>query len=108
MHILALQHTKREGLEGRLSCTLLNLYTNQELQEASVIDTTPSTTLNIYPYNSKTDIFDLRSLQLHNYGFVYSLYNECSMERQESNEGRAKLYEYKSGSRIERMSPSSV
>jgi len=30
------------------------------------------------------------------------------MEWQESSEGQANLYEYKSGSKIERMSPSSV
>jgi len=50
------------------------LYTNQESQEGSVIDTTSSTSINIYPYNSKTDIFHIRSLLLQNYGFVCSLY----------------------------------
>jgi hypothetical protein len=46
------------------------LYTNQQSQEAAVIDTTTSTSINIYPYNSKTDIFELRSL----------LYKACPSE----------------------------
>jgi hypothetical protein len=60
---------------GRTSVPYITyLYTNQELQEASVIDTIPPTSINIYPYNSKTDIFDLRSVLLRNYGVVCNLY----------------------------------